>query len=60
MIHTYAWLAWLLAALVSLSATRNPLYLILILLCITIVYLNLIKEGGSSPVRFRHCAWHWS
>lgn len=50
MIHTYAWLAWLLAVLVSLSSTRNPLYLILILLCIAIVYLRLAREGGGPPV----------
>jgi energy-coupling factor transport system permease protein len=56
-IHTVAWLAWLLAALVSLSATRNPLYLILTLLSTAIVYLSLSRDGGSpptpvSPLRF--------
>jgi energy-coupling factor transport system permease protein len=57
MVHTYAWIAWLIAALVSLSATRNPLYLILILFCIGLVYLNLDREGERvptpvSPLRF--------
>lgn len=57
MIHTYAWIAWLIAALISLSATRNPLYLILILFCIALVYLNLNQEGENvptpvSPLRF--------
>ena len=37
MIHTYVWIIWLAAAIISLSSTRNPLYLILILLCLTIV-----------------------
>lgn len=57
MIHTYAWIAWLIAALVSISATRNPLFLILILFCIALVYLNLNRQGESvptpvSPLRF--------
>ncbi len=33
-LHPLAWLSWLLAVLVALSATRNPLHLILVLLCI--------------------------
>jgi energy-coupling factor transport system permease protein len=49
-IHTYAWLGWLMAVLVSLSATRNPLYLILILLCLAIVYLHISRFRGSSSV----------
>jgi energy-coupling factor transport system permease protein len=37
MIHPFAWLTWLVAATVALSATRNPLYLILIGQSIAIV-----------------------
>ena len=37
MIHSMAWLGWLVAALVALSAIRNPMHLILVLLCIGIV-----------------------
>jgi energy-coupling factor transport system permease protein len=50
MIHTYAWLIWLMAGLVSLSATRNPLYLILILLCIANIYLNLGRHSNHTRV----------
>lgn len=57
LIHTYAWLVWLTAILVSLSVTRNPLYLILILLCIGIIYLSLDRNDLQpnlliSPLRF--------
>ncbi len=37
MIHPVAWLAWLGAVLTALSLTRNPFYLALILLWITLV-----------------------
>jgi energy-coupling factor transport system permease protein len=56
-IHTYAWLAWLVAVLVSLSTTRNPFYLILILLCIAIIHLQIARSSERSrepvsPLRF--------
>jgi energy-coupling factor transport system permease protein len=37
MINTWVWIAWLVTALIALSSTRNPLYLVLILLCLAIV-----------------------
>jgi energy-coupling factor transport system permease protein len=37
MIHSLAWLTWILGALIALSATRNPFYLAPMLLCILIV-----------------------
>ena len=37
MIHPLAWVAWLTAVLVALSATRNPLHMALILGCIALV-----------------------
>jgi energy-coupling factor transport system permease protein len=45
------------AVLVSVSATRNPLFLILILLCIVSIYLNLDRHANHprvpvSPLRF--------
>jgi len=45
------------AVLISLSATRNPLYLILILLCIVTIYMNHKKDNEQprasvSPIRF--------
>ncbi|MBC8161466.1 MAG: hypothetical protein H7Z42_09640, partial [Roseiflexaceae bacterium] len=37
MIHPLAWVAWLAAVITALSATRNPLQLALVLLCIAAV-----------------------
>lgn len=56
MIHPIAWVIWLCAALVALSATRNPLYLVLVLLCIAIVATAVRSENETplpvSPARF--------
>jgi energy-coupling factor transport system permease protein len=50
LIHTFAWLSWLAVSLVALSLTRNPLYLLLILLCLLFVSLWLQKrEDGARP-----------
>ena len=47
MYHPMTWLLWLAAAVVPTLATRNPLYLIILLLTIAIVYLAL---GTRSPL----------
>jgi len=47
MLHTFAWVAWLLAAAVPAFTVRNPLYLVLILGASWLVYATL---GRSSPV----------
>lgn len=57
MIHPIAWLAWLGAVLVALSVTRNPFYLALILLWITLVAVSSRPAAGASsilisPLRF--------
>lgn len=39
--NTVAWISWLVTALVMVSLTRNPLYLILVMLCLQIVSLTL-------------------
>lgn len=39
--HTWVWILWLICSLIAISTTRNPLYLILILLCLWIVYNSL-------------------
>ncbi len=44
MFNTYAWLAWLAAALISLSVTRNPFYLGLLLL-----WLGILWRRGETP-----------
>ncbi len=43
----WAWVSWLIAVLALLSITRNPLYLVLILLCVVIVGLNLRHNGAD-------------
>jgi len=48
----WAWVSWLVATLVILSITRNPLYLVLILLCVLIVGLNLRQAGTDIPRPF--------
>jgi energy-coupling factor transport system permease protein len=52
MYHTTTWLLWLLAALLPAMLTKNPLYLIILLLAATVDYGTL---GRSSPT-----ASNWS
>ena len=40
-LHSLAWLAWVAAALIALSSTRNPMYLSLVLLCVAFVGLTV-------------------
>jgi energy-coupling factor transport system permease protein len=46
----WAWVGWLAVILVILSITRNPLYLLLILLCVMFVGLAL-RQAGSEVFR---------
>jgi energy-coupling factor transport system permease protein len=48
----WAWVGWLLAILVILSITRNPLYLVLILMCILFVGVSLRQVGAELPGPF--------
>lgn len=51
MVHPFAWVGWLGAALLALSTVRNPLYLIVILLCVGIVKtMSLSEELAVSPI----------
>lgn len=56
--HSFAWITWLGAAVVASSTTRNPLYLLLILLCLIIVNATLqstlldTQPLLVSPVKF--------
>ena len=57
MINTWAWCGWLLAGLVALSLTRNPTYLVIIFLSITLVSTVLVRRAGArrgffSPLYF--------
>ena len=48
MINTWTWFAWTAASLIAISSTRNPLYLVIILLCLVIVNLRLAMLGTST------------
>jgi energy-coupling factor transport system permease protein len=56
--NTWSWIAWLSSSLIFISATRNPLYLVLLLLVLNIIFLfwNESVEGNSvaivSPIKF--------
>ncbi len=43
----WVWVIWLAAVLVILSITRNPLYLLIILLCVLFVGLAMKKSGSE-------------
>jgi energy-coupling factor transport system permease protein len=47
MYHTVTWLLWLLAALLPAMATRNPLYLTILLLAVAVDYNTI---GRASPL----------
>jgi len=48
--HTYSWLVWTAAALIAISVTRNPLYLLLILFVLQIVYLLIAEQGDEAQL----------
>jgi energy-coupling factor transport system permease protein len=45
----WAWVSWLMATLVILSVTRNPLYLLLVLMCVLFVGLTLRHSSLDTP-----------
>jgi len=45
----WVWVSWLIAILVILSITRNPLYLVIILMCVLFVGLSLRQAGSDIP-----------
>jgi energy-coupling factor transport system permease protein len=44
----WAWVAWLVTIIIILSLTRNPLYLVLILMCVSFVAIVLRQAGGEA------------
>ena len=48
----WAWVCWLVAVLLILSVTRNPFYLVLILLCVLFVGVSLRQAGAELPGPF--------
>ena len=48
----WAWVSWLVATVVILSITRNPLYLVLILICVVFVGMTLRQAGAESTSPF--------
>jgi energy-coupling factor transport system permease protein len=47
-LHALAWVAWVAASVVALSLTRNPIYLLLLLLCIGLV-LRTVRQAPDAP-----------
>ncbi|MFZ0534630.1 MAG: energy-coupling factor transporter transmembrane component T [Anaerolineales bacterium] len=45
----WAWVSWLITTLVILTITRNPLYLVLIMMCVLFVGLTLRQTGSDIP-----------
>jgi energy-coupling factor transport system permease protein len=50
MINALAWCGWLIAALMALSATRNPTYLMIAFLCVTLVRTSLADRDEARRV----------
>jgi energy-coupling factor transport system permease protein len=48
----WAWVTWLIVTVVILSITRNPLYLVLILMCVIFVGITLREIDGKAPQPF--------
>ncbi len=48
-LHPRAWIAWLAAAIFTLSLSRNPVYLLLIILCIAVVS-RALRSQAETPV----------
>jgi energy-coupling factor transport system permease protein len=44
--HPLAWISWLVATCVALSATRNPLHLLIVVLCITFTMQRCAPQPG--------------
>jgi energy-coupling factor transport system permease protein len=56
----WAWVSWLISTIVILSITRNPLYLVLILMCVVFVGMSLRQAGveATSPFSlWKLAAW---
>jgi energy-coupling factor transport system permease protein len=53
--HTWAWLAWLTAGLAVLSVTRNPLYLLLTLMCLVLV--GVVQKVEESRLVRPYAVW---
>jgi len=49
-IHTWAWLGWLIAGLVIISSTRNPVYLIIFDLILLILQASIKQTGRNLPI----------
>ena len=49
-LHTWSWLSWLIAGLIIVSTTRNPLYLLLLILVLFIIQSILAKKESHLPI----------
>lgn len=46
--HTYAWVAWLVAAMLPTILTQNPFYLLLIILAVSLNYFSLDRSSPTA------------
>lgn len=49
-LHALAWAGWVIACVVALSATRNPVYLVLLLVCIGWVLREARQTADAPPL----------
>ncbi len=49
-LHIWTWILWLVGVLVAISLTRNPIYLILILVCLLITHASI--QHGQDQRKF--------
>jgi len=52
MLNTFTWLAWVVSALILLSATRNPLHLTLLIAWLALVWRQTLKNSAGVPLPF--------
>lgn len=50
LLHPVAWVAWVAASVVALSLTRNPVYLLLLLLCVGLTLHEARQAENAAPL----------
>lgn len=51
-LHTWTWFAWLVITLIVISVTRNPIYMVVILMCLLVIHFVLKASplGKTYPI----------
>ncbi len=50
LLHPLAWLIWVAASVVALSLTRNPAYLLLLLMCVSVTLHEALQADDAPPL----------